>query len=1815
MTTANVGHAPVRTPSWVPADAEESEQAIWEYTTAKADEALGVRALASQLRGGAALVGQIARDYDGRFLVELIQNSYDAHPRGVAGRIHVLFDPDAGAHGVLYVANTGKPFDLRDFSAIAELAQSSKPPGQGIGNKGVGFKSVFLVSDAPEIYSASARPSAEAYQGFCFGFAREQDYLRLSRGDGVQSAVLRSRMASSSLPVPAGEQDAHVKSFAAHGFTTVNRLPLIEAARGSVAQQLDELRSSAAPILLFLDRIERLTLEVAGDQPSSMVLERRSRQLELETESLVEGIDLGTQGRYLVATRAVPLDRFRAAIEASIASRKLDPSWRDWSDEVHVSVAVRWDADGVDDRLYCFLPMSVEAHSPLHGHVNAPFAVPIARKGLIEDAPLNTLLIDVASDACAEVALAARRLPDAARLVPDLTCWVDRHVGQLQSAFKLRGRDLAKDEIVPVLGGRRWASLEDSYSWGPPALARLTADVIAGATGDPILDPDVQPERAARIEALHRSCLHGEAMNPHSETIARWVESVARTMAPKDHGPAMDGAAWLDLYDDLDRLARGGTGFDADDLRGRRILLTDDGRLLASPARGKEAGGKGPAVFFRPSADDDDELAAAEPIPASLRQSIAYMHRDLAWTVPGGPSVRVNRPGRRLLEDAGLVRRPRLREVFDQVGRRIKAARGKVAEQVYADALRFVHGLQSRDQRAMQVQIGDLGLLVPTRGGWRRAAEARFSALWPGTLGQDFERFLDEAGPDHPEIQLLRAALLRPPELWGFRLQPVGWVDFLRRAGVKEGLWPDDVLSTEMTGRGYDFGADWIARHLRMSDSERSDWAAFARPARVPSMGTGARYRLNGPVLRIPAQGDFQSLPTSARERFGSLVLDGLASWPGEVEGFTLDQVHGSARHPWPSPAWQFLRDAAWLSVRRTGERDRLDLMRPAEAWHHRDEGEVLPNYAPVVSSRTRTRVDGNEILARRLGKLGLKTWSDPTHASARLKALAACLASGVVPDSQLLFFRKAYERSWSDLIKRGGSLPWGADVPAEVVVSRRGVLGIAEARELGPELRVLGAEDRLSERVLDSQEDPVLRIDPRDGPAASRLLAELLDPGPTVVEPGAFTVLVDGLEVTPNEGAVRLVTMDREWLADLVALTLELRFTQFNRQNVKTVHEAVDRLRRIRLIAGSAIGLRLHGRDVSVPALPHGVLPIGHERWPTLVYVGTADPITWQTLRNLAPGVAELSGQPLAGSPLELAIVTLARGREGPITRPGDDEYSAALDEPLARVTELRRSFRGVLHELAYLLRPVLHHFAGDEAVRLLDTEEGDGLTEEAVTAKLTGAATPLGGHSAEAVVALAKGSDDLGTLRDALGIPFAAFNVTLRELGDPYRPLRHEEEHASAFAAHVAECREATIGTLRQAFLARYDARSDVSEYKALADEVARAAFGRLPVTDTHSPLQADPGWLEEMAVPSDDVMVAAVDRWLSSVVERPSPPNFELPRVDETRELNRHDLAAFAERAVPLVATWTAKEAAEEAPGWARGGAEDLATLFGRQGLLDFRLLTEEDILDWLIMLKAWPQGMARSLDIGELRLTEKDLRLHQEREVREQWQRERRRRTVRLDGQEVGLDEGSAVRLLQVVDAGIGEELLATPPEPEDLPSIAARQKWDRRGKRRVTPPLPPTDRLTDEQRTLYGIVGERVAYHWLVRHYAATPESWRSTNRRFAFPDDLGDDSLGYDFAIPRKRGGDLFFEVKATGGGAGHQTIEFSHGEVGFAEEHAGNDCYRILFVHDALHSASRSIHVLPNPMSNRGRGAYRVADRGIRYQFVLPGPAEGPEK
>jgi hypothetical protein len=1800
----------------VPRDSAEARRLVASRSQDLADEALRAEALAGQLRSGKALVGQVSRDYGDRFLLELLQNSYDSIPRNSSGAVSILLDLNESPHGVLYFANSGSPFDTEDFRAVCEMAQSSKRPGQGIGNKGVGFRSVLQVSDWPEIYSAITSPSRESFEGFCFSFARPEDYVNLA-GSPSKAATLQDRLSPYALPVPLGDQDAKVKRFAGLGFSTLIRLPLRSSSALERAKaQLDEIQG-APPILLFLDRIARIDVEMVGEERTHVHLSRSSSPLEIDVDATMEQVDLTPGGGYLVLSTRIDGDRFLQAIEESIEANTLDPEWRDWRDEARISIALAVSSDE-PGRLYSFLPMGPEALSPLAAHVNAPFVVRLARDNLIPNAPLNEFLLDEAATLCAQSAVGLRDHVPARYVVPDLVAWTGSSIGRIKRAFERGGMSIEAAPVIPVLGPAEWGALSETYRWTDHGLHQMTSERISAATSAPILAPDAGAARADRIEELHVA-VQGRSMKPLLTETADWAEAVALRLPRSTSGiRKLDPEAWLGFYDDLAALF----GAAGTELAGKRIIIDDGNQVRqAWQVGGGESAPRGPAVFFHSSADEDpDEVDAPSDVsvPRSLRRHLVYTNSVLKWKVFKEDTRRLeNRPGREFLQRRRLVRLPRRQELFVHV----RSVLGRTqSETTFREALRFVYGLHRGPRPYNQEpSIDELGLRVPTRAGWTEADRALLGQAWvPRTQGHALETLIELGAGVSAELEGLRDRMVLPAEEWRPSVTREDWAPFLRTVGANSGLWPE-ALFQELQMDGHAWTPDAVARSVGLPEGDVIHWREGVAAEGSRPNHPWTKYRLVDPICRIPGQSDYEALSPAARHLFAELVIEGLEAWPDEALRFRFSRPRPTATddQSWPSPAWTFLRSSAWLPITRPGQGSETDFASPAQAWHFREEGEAPPVFVPLLVASIRRSIDGSALLASRLSALGVKIWNDPATAADRVAVLGDRFQYGIA-GSQLASFRKAYERAWSDLVRRGQPVPWSdaADLPP-LIVSRRGQLtSVSRGDEERPEpepLYVLGGEDRMAEVLLGSLDVPVLRVDPRDGPAVAGLLRELHMGEVRIVRSEDFHVFLDEERVEDGDGALLLVDEERGWLAELLALTLELKATQFNRQTEKTVNDAIERLRRIAVIAGGRLRVELDEKEVALPASLRGVLPIPRKSAPTLAFEGDSGALDWPTLQRLAQGTAELVGQSLSAPALELAMVSLRSrgGGSAELFQPTDEDYAAVFGESVDRVREILRGHHAVLDELVYLLRPVLQHLMGSEVARLFAEHGRDATSEQTLESFLHAYEAEFpSGITVRRLLDLCRSAKDLAAMRDALDIDYGDFNRCLRELGPPYRPLHNREGHATAFAAFLVARRDAVLNSLRNGFLPTFDSGENLNGYVTAKEEFRRACLMLTNTTDKNPPLMPDEAWLDEVESPSDEQMAERLQAWESRSFPTPhGHDEEELPPLDVVRRDNEEEFESAARRAERIVPAWCAKHGVPCPPLWEGDNpAGSLVRSFVDQGLADFRRLLESDVLDWMRTQGAWPEGMPLETDPTTLELSADDLLARADREAQERRERELARRTVEFNGRRFSLEQDSIRELADAVQSGVSDALLRTAPKPLHLEPIG--QKGGRKRTGGGGGGGGGFGRISEEQRQILGFMGELVAFEWLKHQYNATPEAWRSRNRRFLFSDHEGDDGLGYDFEIVRPRGR-LFFEVKAATSGS-RFAIELSETELLAAQENARNSRYRIIFVSSVRDPDLRRLHVLPNPMSPSAHGLYRVVGTGIRYEFALGGVDEG---
>ena len=440
----------------------------------------------------------IGTQYGDRVLYELIQNAHDAHRAGEHGKISIRLVVRSETAGVLYIANGGTGFRQQDIEAVRNLAISAKEIGEGIGNKGLGFRSVEALTDDVQIFSQAVASKSDRFDGYCFRFASTQEIDELLRSYNVELKVA-ARVARTIprylVPLPINQQSDEILAFAHAGYATVIVIQLQSAPAVSLAtKQVQALANLDVPLLLFLDRIGeiRIDLDAPLQSPYRKVLRRTQTAIANipgRTKCSLYEVDVGDGRRFLLVRSLVDRGRVLKAVEESIPLAPQLKRWLNWKGEPAVSVAVGLSRDSVSkSRLYNFLPMAEMSLSPLQGYLDAPFFADIDRRNADLALPLNKMLMEAAAEACVASALYIidGRLPVPDQAVFDLIAWTGDQAGKLDNALKQAGTSLRDAKILPAIrveGADAWSSLAETRIWPEEHFSVLKAFDVARYVG------------------------------------------------------------------------------------------------------------------------------------------------------------------------------------------------------------------------------------------------------------------------------------------------------------------------------------------------------------------------------------------------------------------------------------------------------------------------------------------------------------------------------------------------------------------------------------------------------------------------------------------------------------------------------------------------------------------------------------------------------------------------------------------------------------------------------------------------------------------------------------------------------------------------------------------------------------------------------------------------------------------------------------------------------------------------------------------------------------------------------------------------------------------------------------------------------------------------------------------------------------------------------------------------------------------------------------------------------------------------------------
>lgn len=299
----------------------------------------------------------------GSFLMEFIQNAEDAHSSSI--KIEIL-------DNAVRIFNDGNPFSSEDVDNICKVGESSKTPEEYIGYLGVGFKSVFLISECIEIYSGE------------YKFKFDKNYFS-HESDRIPWQV-----------IPIWIEHPTISFLS--DYTTVFNIHIKESQFLEKLQEETKSEFINNRILLFLRYIEKIEIKdtISGTERSIQKHPPLSKTDKYKIYLIEEYSNraLSSQERWLVFSA-------KCKVEDDV---KNDPITKEWErDKVttrEVVVAFRLDEKGdliIEEKgtahigVFSFLPLK-EVESGLNFLIQADFLTGPARVELARDCLWNDWL-------------------------------------------------------------------------------------------------------------------------------------------------------------------------------------------------------------------------------------------------------------------------------------------------------------------------------------------------------------------------------------------------------------------------------------------------------------------------------------------------------------------------------------------------------------------------------------------------------------------------------------------------------------------------------------------------------------------------------------------------------------------------------------------------------------------------------------------------------------------------------------------------------------------------------------------------------------------------------------------------------------------------------------------------------------------------------------------------------------------------------------------------------------------------------------------------------------------------------------------------------------------------------------------------------------------------------------------------------------------------------------------------------------------------------------------------------------------------------
>ncbi|MGB6221027.1 sacsin N-terminal ATP-binding-like domain-containing protein [Haloferula sp.] len=908
-----------------------------------------------------SLSGQIAQEYRGRCILELLQNAHDAlADAGEGDPRKISFVLISSPEPVLLIGNSGRPFLRKDFKGICQLGQSPKDPNKSVGNKGLGFRSVLEVCSSPEIWST---PPAVGEDAFVFRFdpavcdsvamaaadlsqrgldARSpfdesrplldwsseqlaQYHERLSSGLDVAKEA-REFLSPYLLPLPIKEIPPEVERLLNKGFKTIIRLRLDGGRDGdragaiqTVKEQLQLLDERAT---VFLANLK--TLELSLDEVSRTFERRITSETQLSTATRVHQQCLAVTCTPSDAADSKPRE-FQVwshtfggdhDAEAQCIREKVQHLPNRWPElrTATVGIAVEDTTSPTDGVFVIFLPTTMGTGT--RTLINAPFYGSLDRRQIDFKDHYNRLLIDWILDLCLDVItdLAAGAADDRnGRAIVDLLASTEL-IGDAGNGWSFlkrllersKERDGILDELPLVHCDGGWCAAKDARIM--PSISddsHIESSIWRESAGFHIVSQSLNGRHkavTAIIEAMNGS------RNPSPVEWCKTIQIVAAQVKAEKVKSSWDEFLRSVVLTLPSNLRNWTTPSKSDPLAECEFIPTQDGRLLSVTG--------GATIFFQPVQGADDAADLVGDVPKALESAVAFLHPDVI-THEGTQHSRTD--VQKFLEDRfvrGFSRIDLLRKVvlpaLPELPTSHDSEEGRRCVEIFSWALEIV---SEKGSTTLESLIKHLP--VACHGGWRSMEEAVFGPGWEGRLGDCLWDYSSEL-PEDCAIAVRDSALLPPNDpRWGTSVAGRGHL--FNKAGVLDGLRLQPVSE-------FQFGADCNNHELPKAAPDGfpvevwNKWRQGKRNTWRPYHDGWFSYEIAG-IFHFPGMPFLEGLSTKGIEALSRLLFVSFSHWPSGWEFVTIDKVSGQ-KYPKeiPSPLHHWLSSNTWLS-----DRSRID--------------------------------------------------------------------------------------------------------------------------------------------------------------------------------------------------------------------------------------------------------------------------------------------------------------------------------------------------------------------------------------------------------------------------------------------------------------------------------------------------------------------------------------------------------------------------------------------------------------------------------------------------------------------------------------------------------------------------------------------------------------------------------------------------------------------------------------------------------------------------------------------------------------------------